>query len=150
MRSKVAGSRTRRSLADKPKRKKRTMKELRKMPRAFGSGPMMTRPYHAVLIAAITNAWASIEAVHSELIEYLVSEPHLTATATARDKIGPMIFGMMQTFSQRWELTIVAIKARFTDDEYKTFLPRLDEIKALLYTASRARNRTAHSLWGGD
>lgn len=116
--------------------------------RSFGPGAMQRRPVAAIWLAEVSNAWAMVEAVLANFIEYMISEPYLTDRTRALDPLGMKLFGTFQTFNQRWGLMVAVLESRLSKDELSAIKRRLKNLRAKLTAASNKRNDLVHSIYG--
>jgi len=109
---------------------------------------MLDAPKLASYLAAFFNAWALIEAHVADMIEYLVSEPHLKDGLRWLDPLGNAIYGDLKAFGVRLSLLRVVLKTRLGPQEYTNIRAEFDELYSRLSKASTRRNDYVHSIWG--
>jgi hypothetical protein len=116
----------------------------------FGANVMLQRPDVAIYLAAISAAWATVEATLADFIEYMISEPRLTATYRSLDPLGMDLFGQFMTLNQRWGVLTAVLASRLTPDEHKRFTKPLKKMRAKLQDVADDRNEMVHAIWGID
>jgi len=114
----------------------------------FGPEIMLNEPLISGYLAAVSNAWATIEAVAADMMAYLISEPHLTYKNLKLDPLGKALYGQLPTFRQRWAVLNRIIDTRFTEEELRQFEKRRKALNKTLQDASDVRNMLVHSIWG--
>ena len=119
-----------------------------KGPIEFGPQAMLDAAELASYLAAFFNAWALIEAHVADMIEYLISEPHLKDNVRWLDPLGNAIYGDLKAFGVRLSLLRVVLRTRLTEQEYRGIEAEFDDLYDRLKKASTRRNDYVHSIWG--
>jgi len=116
----------------------------------FGANAMLQRPDVAIYLAAVSSAWATVEATLADFIEYMISERYLTITYRTLDPLGMDLFGAFKTFNQRGGILMAVLVSRLTPDEHERFKKRLSKMRDKVQSVADARNDMVHSIWGID
>lgn len=114
----------------------------------FGADAVLMNPEVSAYLAAISNAWALVEAHLANFIEYMVSEPILTDTNRAIDPLGMELFKEYKNVNQRLDLLKTILRLRLTPDEYAEIKDELQGLRGALLAAAEKRNDYIHSIYG--
>lgn len=115
---------------------------------SFGANAVLKNPEVSAWLAAISNAWALVEAHLSDFVTYMVSEPSLTDTHRLIDPLGTELYQSFKNLSQRWDLLKTVMRLRLTKDEYDAIKTDFESLRRTIFAASEKRNDYVHSIYG--